>query len=66
MSKVEEIEATIETLSGEDYSALREWFVQRDSEKWDEQIEADAASGKLDFLLQELEEEKSQGTIREL
>lgn len=58
MSKVEEIEATIEFLSEDEYARLREWFYERDREKWDKQIEMDSESGKLDFLIKEALDEK--------
>jgi hypothetical protein len=35
------------------YTRLRQWFSERDWEKWDRQFEADSEAGKLDFLLQE-------------
>jgi hypothetical protein len=66
MSKVEEIEAAIESLSKEEYASLREWFSARDWEKWDKQIEADSESGKLDFLVKEALDEKTKGKLKEL
>ena len=66
MLKIEELEATIESLSEEEYTRLREWFSERDWEKWDRQIEADSASGKLDFLVKEALDEKIRGKIKEL
>ena len=66
MLKIEELEATIESLSEEEYTRLREWFSERDWEKWDRQIEADSASGKLDFLVKEVIDEKIRGKIKEL
>ena len=62
MSKVEEILCSIESLSDEEYSQLREWFSERDWEKWDKQIEADSKSGKLDFLVKEALDEKLKGS----
>jgi hypothetical protein len=63
MSKVERIQAEIESLSDEEYSRLRQWFSERDWEKWDRQVEADSESGKLDFLVKEALDEKSKGTL---
>jgi hypothetical protein len=31
---------------------FREWFLRFDGDRWDEQIEKDATSGKLDSLAQ--------------
>jgi len=53
MTKVQEIQAAIETLPHEDYVRLRQWFSERDWENWDRQIEADSESGRLDFLIKE-------------
>jgi len=66
MLKIEEIEATIESLSEDEYARLREWFYERDWEKWDRQIELDSESGNLDFLIKEAIDEKKQGNLKEL
>lgn len=66
MSKVEEIEAAIESLSDEEYVRLRKWFSEKDWEKWDRQIDADSESGKLDFLIKEALDEKAKGKLKEL
>ena len=66
MLKIEEIEATIESLSEDEYARLREWFYERDLEKWDRQIEIDSESGKLDFLIREALDEKAKGNLKEL
>ncbi len=65
MSKVEDIQTEIESLSEDEYSRLRNWFSEKDWEKWDRQIEVDSESGKLDFLVKEAREEKSEGKLRE-
>ncbi|MGQ3686122.1 MAG: hypothetical protein ACUBOA_14125 [Candidatus Loosdrechtia sp.] len=66
MSKLEEIEAAIESLSEEEYIRLRKWFSEKDWEKWDKQIESDSESGKLDFLTREALNEKAKGKLKEL
>ncbi|MDH3601599.1 MAG: hypothetical protein OEU26_18455 [Candidatus Tectomicrobia bacterium] len=66
MSTLEEIQSAITSLSPEDYARLRQWFADRDWERWDRQIEEDAASGKLNFLIEEAVVEKAQGRLREL
>ena len=50
MSKVENIELRIKELSPEELAAFRDWFLQFDAEVWDQQIEADSKTGKLDRL----------------
>jgi hypothetical protein len=51
-AQLEEIQVAIESLPHEEYIRLRQWFSERDWEKWDRQIEADSESGKLDFLIE--------------
>ena len=66
VTRVEEIQSAIAALSPEDYALLRQWFVARSWKSWDSEIEADAASGKLDFLVREAAHEKDRGRLREL
>jgi hypothetical protein len=66
MSKVEEIQSAIVSLSPEEYARLRQWFAERDWEQWDQEIEEDAASGKLDFLIDDAVAEKAQGRLQDL
>jgi len=66
MSRVEEIKQAIDTLPEEEYIQLRQWFSEKDWQKWDRQIAADTESGKLDFLLKEALEAKSKNKLREL
>jgi len=66
VSSVEEIQSAIVSLAPEEYARLREWFIERDGEQWDQQIEADAQAGKLDFLIAEAMAEKAQGQLRNL
>ena len=66
MSTVEKILRSIESLSEEEYARLREWFAERDWEKWDNQLKEDSESGKLDFLIEEANDEKEKGKLKEL
>ncbi|MBT3879240.1 MAG: hypothetical protein HON76_03385 [Candidatus Scalindua sp.] len=50
MTTVESIEKEIEKLSPEELAEFRHWYTEFDADAWDAQIEADAASGKLDAL----------------
>lgn len=50
MTRVEEIEAEIEKLSQPELTELRDWLLEKDWDHWDQQIEADAAAGKLQDL----------------
>jgi len=53
MSMVEQIEAQIEQLDAKTFDELRGWFIDHLHDRWDRQIEADSAAGKLDFLIDE-------------
>ncbi len=64
--KIQEIKASIESLPENEFAELRRWFSEKDWQKWDEQIEADAESGKLDFLIKEALDEKRAGKARPL
>ena len=65
-SSIEEIQSAIISLAPEEYAQLREWFIERDWEQWDQQIAADTQAGKLDFLIAEAMAEKAQGHLRDL
>jgi len=66
MSKISAIREAIETLSEEEHVQLRLWFSERDWKKWDEEIEKDSKSGKLDFLIREAFDQKHQGKLKDL
>ena len=53
MRKVEEIESDIRELSPTDLDEFRRWFEEYDAELWDQQIEEDARTGKLDALAEQ-------------
>jgi hypothetical protein len=63
MGVIEQIEAEIEKLDARAFAELRDWFLDHMHARWDEQIEADAAAGRLDFLAEEAQEaERGGGT----
>jgi hypothetical protein len=64
MDGVEQTEAQIEKLDAKTIDEL--WFVDPMHDRWDQQIEADSAAGKLDFLLEEASEAERRGEIRPL
>jgi hypothetical protein len=53
MDRVEEIEAAISSLSPVECRRLARWLRELDETRWNEQIDRDSASGKLDFLFEE-------------
>lgn len=50
MTKLEKIERDIAALDRAELARLRQWFQEYDAANWDQQIEADALSGRLDNL----------------
>ena len=65
-SRLAELETEVERLSERDYSEFRRWFLERDWQDWDREIEADSAAGKLDFLVQEARDAKRSKRLRNL
>ena len=53
MSDLEQLEQQVLQLSPKDLTKFWAWFIELDHQFWDQQIEADAASGKLDHLIAE-------------
>ena len=53
MTTIESIEREIERLDDKTFAAFRAWFIEYENLRWDRQIEADAASGKLDPLIKQ-------------
>jgi hypothetical protein len=66
MPDVRAIEDAVKALQPQDLAEFRAWFAEFDLASWDKQIEIDAASGKLDALLAEAEEDHRTGQRREL
>ena len=61
MTKLEVLEQEISMLSAEEFAQLRNWLLERDWEEWDQQIERDAASGKLDRLFAQARKDHREG-----
>ena len=51
MTKLEQIQETIEALTPGEIARLREWLDDLDARMFDEKIARDAKSGKLDALM---------------
>lgn len=66
MSTIEQIEAAILTLPPEQFQRLRQWILDIDYQRWDEQLEQDIADGKLEALAEEAIAEFKAGHCREL
>lgn len=63
---ITELEKAVTQLSEKDLARFREWFDEYFAEVWDKQIERDAVSGRLDKLLEEVDEEYNAGLSKPL
>jgi len=66
MPALEKIELAVVDLPEKEYSQFRSWFMEYDWNKWDQQIETDSDSGKLDFLLEQAIKAKEKGNLVDL
>ena len=64
MERVEEIESAIECLPPEEFRRIAQWVCERDQSLWDAKLDTDSASGKLDFLFDEVEHESTRGMLQ--
>ncbi len=51
MTRLEQIEKSVASLSDEELKSFAEWFDELRWQRWDRQIEADTKAGKLDRFL---------------
>jgi hypothetical protein len=61
-----EIKTAIQQLSFENRAELAAWLHGWSDDDWDDQMKRDIASGKLDDLLREVEEDIKSGRVREM
>jgi hypothetical protein len=61
-----EVESAIKQLPESEVRALANWLQDYLDEMWDRQIEADLASGKLDRLIPQAEEDMATNNVRDL
>ena len=66
MPKVEDIKQEIEKLSEDEYRQIRNWLLEKDWGKWDEEIERDSQEGKLNFLIEQARKAKREGRLKSL
>jgi hypothetical protein len=50
MSRINDIERQVQSLSADELASFRRWFADFDAAAWDRQFEADVNDGKLDAL----------------
>ena len=61
-----EIKDAIQQLSFEQRAELAAWLHGWNDDDWDEQMKRDIASGKLDDVLREVEDDIQAGRVREM
>lgn len=66
MTILEEIEEKVARLSREEFFELVRRLRERHNDEWDRQIEEDVAAGRLDFLLEEVDDEVAAGRTKPL
>ena len=65
MSRTEEIEDAIDRLSPEEFRRIAGWVREREQRQWDEQLDSDSSSGKLNFVFEEAEVESRERLLRD-
>lgn len=66
MTKLEQIQESVESLSDKELRTLGEWLDELRAQRWDHQIEEDLKAGKLDKFLDEARAEIAAGKTRPL
>jgi len=66
MGDVKSIEKAVESLPPSELAEFRHWFAEFDAAAWDQKIQHDASSGKLEALAAEALADYRSGSRREL
>ena len=66
MGKIEKIEAEVKSLTPAERAAFRAWYHAFESDGWDDEIEADAASGRLSRIAEASLAEYKRGEAKAL
>jgi hypothetical protein len=61
-----EVESAIKQLPESEVRNLAKWLQEYLDDAWDEQIESDVASGKLDHLIAQVETDIATNNVRDL
>lgn len=65
MNRVDEIERAILELSPDDFAHIAKRVQELEQERWDNQLDEDSSSGKLDFLREEAKDQHRDGLLRD-
>jgi hypothetical protein len=66
MTTIKDIETAVSRLPARDLAEFRQWFDRFDAKLWDEKLERDVKSGKLDKLADEAVEDFKQNRCKAL
>ena len=66
MTSLAEIKEAIQNLPPADLAEIARWVNDVQEDLWDQQIEADAAAGRLDFFKEQIAQARAAGTVRDL
>ena len=62
---VEEIEQAIRALGEDEFARIAGRVHALEQERWDNELDRDASSGKLDFLIAEAQEDRRHGRLKD-
>ena len=62
---VDEIELAIRDLNADEFAQIAERVHALEQERWDAELDRDASSGKLDFLIAEAQEDRQHGRLKD-
>ena len=63
---VKDIEEAVAELNREEFTEFSQWFSKYQAAIWDEQIREDLDKGRLDDILNEVDEEYKSGNVKPL
>jgi len=66
MSTLKQIETAILNLSTDEFKQFKQWFLDLDYQQWEQQLEQDVVTGKLEELANEAIAEFESGHYREI
>ena len=66
MTKIDDIKQAVTQLSPDELRTFRNWFEELQAQQWDEQIERDIKSGKLDKLAEKWRADHKAGKSTDL
>ena len=66
MTSLAEIKEAIQNLPAAEFAEIARWLQDLQEDQWDQQIEADAVAGRLDFFKEQVAQARATGAVGEL